>query len=256
MVEEGAKTYAPLMAVTLAGVESGRAEFINQISIIDEILHPRGWNWNGALIIVNLPDAVAYIYQAVHGAMCLETNQLALALRLARAKIEKVPIQEAMPLYQISDIIGWPDSFNHTATVAWRFLETLPERWPWLNEIFGDGDEYRASLFAYYLALNVMELVEVVASGNESLIDDQGLQLEIPACFLAMDDQTKRKGYRLILSNPDAVKGIWRDRGIDDSVIDRLWSKWIGHVAKWLNKVYDYRFFGKITHKNLVADLK
>lgn len=256
MVEDAAKAYAPLMMVALAGLESGRTEFVNQATLVDEILHPRGWNWNGVTTIVNLPDAIAYIYQALHGAMCLETDQLPLARGLALMKIERASAQEATPLYRNTDIIGWPDSLGQTATVAWKFLEDLPGKWPWLNELFGGVEDYRAALFAYYLTLNVIELAETIASGDQAVIDDPGMTLEIPVCFLAMDEETKRKGYRLILANPDTVRSIWRDRGIGDEVIERLWPKWVGHAARWLDRVYNYRFLGRVAHRNLMADLK
>ena len=86
---EGANIYAGIFSITLAGIESGREEFSNQISLIDEILNPRGWNPAGFTIITNFPETVAFIYQALNGSMCLQTHQVSLASKLARTKVTK-----------------------------------------------------------------------------------------------------------------------------------------------------------------------
>ncbi len=75
---EGISGYASLFAIALAGIESGREKFSNQISVLDEILNPRSWNHGGLTVLVNFPETVAYVYQALHGGMCLQTDQLTL----------------------------------------------------------------------------------------------------------------------------------------------------------------------------------
>jgi hypothetical protein len=44
---EGVSIYAPLFCIALVGVESGRAKLNNQISVLDDILHPKEWNRSG-----------------------------------------------------------------------------------------------------------------------------------------------------------------------------------------------------------------
>lgn len=73
---EGANIYAPIFSIALAGVESGREKFSDQVGLIDEILNPRDWEWSGITTIADLPETIAYMYQALNGAMCLQTGQL------------------------------------------------------------------------------------------------------------------------------------------------------------------------------------
>lgn len=84
----GAATYAPLIAIALAGVQSGQTKFNNQRAILDDILYPRNWNRSGRTILVDFPTTLAFVYQGLHGAVCLATDQLETAIKLVSAPIE------------------------------------------------------------------------------------------------------------------------------------------------------------------------
>jgi len=88
MCLDGIQAYDSLISVAIAGVESGR----------DAIEEP---NWNhrrsslakelsraGYTVIGDFPVVAAFSYQALHGALCLETQQLDLAMNLAKARIQ------------------------------------------------------------------------------------------------------------------------------------------------------------------------
>ena len=149
---EGTNIYAMIFSIALAGVESGREKFINQIGLIDEILNPRGWNHAGITSVVNFPDTVACIYQALHGAICLQTHQISLSAKFARTKIVKRFEEKSLPLYQRYEIVGWPETLGRKPTEVWTFLTVLSEKWIWLKELYGSGEEFKESLCAYYLA--------------------------------------------------------------------------------------------------------
>ena len=77
---------SPLISVALAGVESGREQFRDQRSILDDLLNIGGWNRSGYTGWA-IPNALGYVYHSLHGSLSLSTNQLDLALSLARVKI-------------------------------------------------------------------------------------------------------------------------------------------------------------------------
>jgi hypothetical protein len=101
-------------------------------------------------LIVNLPDTVAFIYQALHGGMCLQTDQLLLAMNLGRTRVEIGYKNETLSLYKIPQIIGWPDTLAGKADIAWNFLMTLRKMWSWLEELFGKPDNFRVSVCLVY----------------------------------------------------------------------------------------------------------
>jgi hypothetical protein len=87
MVLEAATIYSPLMAVALAGVESGNAKFSNQQAMLDEFVRPREWSTSGLVVVGSVPEALVFTYQALHGATCLELGELPLAIALSRARV-------------------------------------------------------------------------------------------------------------------------------------------------------------------------
>jgi hypothetical protein len=87
MVIEAASLFSPLMAIALAGVESGSERFRNQTSVLSDILNPSGWIRSGRTDLTDLPEALAFIYQAVNGAMCVQSRQFDLAATLAKSRL-------------------------------------------------------------------------------------------------------------------------------------------------------------------------
>ena len=103
-------------------------------------------------------------------------------------------------------------------------------------EIFGDTTDYRSALCAYYMTLNIIELVECIASGNEEWVTQDGTRLEVPLNFLMMQDTVKVRGYHLMLNNLDQVRNIWRSRNVSDGKMKEHWKNWLMLVGKWLKK--------------------
>jgi hypothetical protein len=253
---EGANIYATIFSIALAGVESGREKFTNQISLIDEILNPRGWNPAGITTIVYFPDTIACIYQALNGAMCLQTHQLSLSAKLARTKVAKRFKDSSLPLYQRHEIVGWPETLGRKSTDVWSFLIELSEKWNWLIEPFGSVEEYRESLCAYYLVLNIIELVDTIAAGNEHVLQNDEVRLDVPLSFMQEDFEILRRAYRLLLVDPVQIRNIWETKNIQEDKIKELWPRWVYHLKYWLSRTSDFGFRTTIIHENLFNDIE
>jgi hypothetical protein len=253
---EGANPYASLFSIALAGIESGRDKFSNQISLIDEILNPRGWNPAGLTKIVHFPDTVACIYQALNGAMCLQTHQLTLSAKLARTKVSKRFENKSLSLYERHEIVGWPDTLGRNSSEVWAFLSTLSQKWSWLDEPFGRPEEYRESLCAYYLVLNIIEFVDTIAVGNENVLQNEEVMLDVPLSFLKEDFEILRRAYRLLLVDPAQIRDIWTSKNIHENKLRELWPRWVYHMGYWFRRTSDFGFFRtNIIHENLFSDL-
>ncbi len=254
----GVSIYSPMISIAIAGVESGREGFKNQIGLLDEILFPSEWNENGRTILVRLPFAAGFVYQAVHGAMCLQTDQLPLALDMGKSKVEDSRGREGRQLWRLHEITGWPESFRtkKTGIDAWQGLSGLYDSWPWLGKAFGDKNEFLASLCAYYCMLNIHEYSVTLQEGLETDLKKQGLRLEIPLFVFLEDHEVLRRGYKLLIRNPAHVKAIWSSIGISDSAFSQHWDSWMKVCGSWLGQVTDYgMFFSSIAHQNLAKDL-
>ncbi len=253
---EGMSSYAALMSIALAGVESGREKFANQVSLIDEILTPRDWNRAGYVQIVDFPKSIAYIYQALHGAICLQTNQLLLAIKFARTKVLLPGEGASFPLYVIHDVVGWPESLGRNSSEAYKFIATLPNEWEWLIEIFGNSAEYREAVCSYYMALNVLEFIDTIAEGKEKILEEKEIYLDVPLCFLEEDDEVARRAYRLLINDPNAIKSFWRNLKVEDTVVKKYWPLWINHLKYWIGKTRPFAFGRHVVHENLIIDLE
>src|SRR5439155_25972840 len=98
VVDNAVQLYAPLMAVALAGITSGRDKFRDQRSVIDDLANPSGWGRGGLDVIVEIPAALVFVVQSLCGAACLDTDQLDQAIQLGRMKIATRCDSDAHPL--------------------------------------------------------------------------------------------------------------------------------------------------------------
>jgi hypothetical protein len=253
---EGLSAYAPLMCVALAGVESGREALNNQIGVLDEIMFPKNWQDSGLTVLANFPDTAAFVYQAIHGALCLETDQLQQAIRLATTRIQRPYDSESRRLFEDCDLIGWPDSLQSSCVEGWKFISNLSDNLPWLAQFFGDADSYKAALYSYYLALNVFELADTLVAGHEEAITKGQLWTSVPICPIGITDEQIRKGYRLLIRNPKALSNIWEQRGITTEKMKAAWPHWMQLTQNIISKLGFWISADRaIPHKKLFEDL-
>lgn len=257
---EGISIYAPLFSIALAGVESGRDKFLNQIGFIDEIINPRGWNWAGYTVYSNLPYTIAYIYQALHGGICMQTGQFLQVIKFARSRIT-LNDNKSYPINKCHNIVGWPDTLGGNSRTGWQFLMNLPEQWKWLEELYGTRDEYREAICAYYIAMNIIEFADTIAENKEDMLKDAQakriqIDLDLPLEFMREDKNIVRKGYRLLLTEPEKVRMIWQSKKIPDAKMKELWPVWIFHLKLWLSSQGFFMGMFQIVHENIFDELE
>lgn len=256
MVLEAATIYSPLMAVALAGVESGNPKFSNQQAMLDEFLRPRDWNASGLSVIGSVPEALVFTYQALHGAACLEVGELPLAIALSRARVAGAHHYDGVIVHGEHQFTGWPESFNHTCTMAWQYLVGLVDKWPWLGRIFGSPEDYRAALSAYYMALSIQELALLIAAGKSEALENPEMRFDVPVMWVIMPLEVQQKAYRVLLKSHDEVRHIWRSLGVADKAMAAVWPKWMEHTVGWVWKVGQFRPYGKPAYSVLFEDVR
>ena len=238
-VDKAVEIISPLMAVALVGVESGREEFRNQKSLIDDLQNIVGWNPAGYEVWIRLPNALGYVYHSLHGGICLSTSQINLAIGLAQVKIPVAGGTKFFHLWEMSEHRGYALSISGTrggnSLESWKYLINAYERWEWLSLIFEDEQEYRASLIAYYMALNIHELASKIAAGGEDTLNSiSEPYFQIPLTFLYLDYDTTRKAISLLRRNPNSLADLWTCLNVTREQVESLWENWIDLSEKAL----------------------
>ncbi len=255
IAKEAVGTYAPLLAIAVAGVESANPKFNQQKAILDDILYPKNWVRAGRTIVIELPTTIAYVYQGLYGAVCMSTNQPSLGLSMIRSHVHFPDWNERIEMWKNHGVMGWANGFEGKATTSWNQLAKLGEEWIWLTDVFGDSDEYRAALTAYYMYLNVFEYVEALRSLPIEQINPKTLRLEIPICYESESDDVKRRAYSILISSAPFVRQLWTSAGIADATVLEHWDKWTSVCSEFVEKVYSPFWRANLANRNVVADV-
>jgi hypothetical protein len=249
----GVSAYGPQMAIALAGVGSGQEKFRNQIALLDDLLFPKDWDRIGFTARVNLPEAAGYVYQALLGATCLYTFQLKIAMDGVQSQFKTSNSSKSLPVWRSSDVIGWPQAFGNSL-LAWQALTSLPDKWPWLVDVFGEKEEFITALCAYYMSLNVLEYASVIGSGSENSLKDKSYYLEVPPNFYSLSKETKRRGYRQLLQDAEQVRDIWKKLNAPEAKVREHWRTWIEFCTSAIGN-HSFARYQSFGHESLVEEL-
>ena len=267
VVDKAVEIMSPSIVVALVGVESGREEFRDQKSLLDDLLNIAEWNSSGYTTWANIPEALGYVYHSLHGGLCLSTNQINLALSLARVKVRNPGYKrESVHIWRKRNLIGWMDSLGSRCTEGWNYLTNAYERWQWLSPIFGDESEYRALLVAYYMALNIHELATIIASDQQEKLSNSydatyPFDFDVPLTFMTEDQEIYRRAQTLLLRNPEAFTELWTILNVTHEQMQNSWKNWIRLFEGWLGNVYkntpmwDIYYYNIVHHKNFFENL-
>ena len=247
ILDKAVEIISPLMVIALVGVESGREEFRDQKSLLDDLLNIIGWNTTANNTWKSLPYALGYIYHSLHGCVSLGTNQIDLAMTFAKAKIPDLyDRKKVVQVWQMSDLVGWPQTLGPNCVKSWEYLTDSYKRseWGWLPNIFGaKSEEYRSLLVAYYMALNIHELavtisLEMRENSNDGEYRNFGPHFNIPLTFMSEDHEIYQHACHLLQRNPEAVTKLWECVGVKHIEMEEVWKQWLNSCDQWLKNTY------------------
>ena len=236
---------SPLISVALAGVESGREQFRDQKSVLDDLLNIPGWSGPGHTVWAHIPDGLGYVYHSLHGSLSISTNQLDLALSLARAKIPDLYTTKAPHVWEKEDLMGWSGALGGNCREGWEYLSAAYDRWEWLSIIFEDELEYRTSLVAYYMALSIHELASTIDSGEQNTFKN------VPLTFISEGQDINQRAVSLLIRNPEALTELWTCLTVTRELMENSWRDWIRSSAGWSLGVNKFSVDTRVYHQNL-----
>lgn len=241
-VDEAVAAIAPLFALALVGVESGRAEFRDQRALLDDLLNVSGWDYSGPVELAALPSALGYVYQGFHGSMCLSTGQIDLAMQLADAPV-RMHESELKPLWQHRHLMGWPGSLGGNCRHAWNYLAQSADRWDWVRVAFGSDQDFRIALVAYFIALNIHELAALIADGQANQLErDRSVILDVPICFYSESRDVKKRAFSLLVRKPETVPILWGSLGVKRDDMEQVWPDWVRLCSIWVQEASESPF--------------
>lgn len=223
---------APLISVSLAGVESGNAQFNDQKSLLSNLLTIGGWQgdntqpWDQTW--VQIPYALGYVYHSLHGALCLNTKQLPLALGLVQEKVPfAIEYSLGTTVWENAHLMGYCQLMQ-VRKECWKNLANAYNQWEWLRLIFEDDFTYRTSLVAYYMALSIHELAAEIDSPNRKRDVPY-----VPWDFLSEGYKIKKRAVDLLHDNP-ALPELWECVAVTQEQMRDEWDSWISLCQGWL----------------------
>ena len=251
-VDEAVDIISPLISAALAGVESGQEHFNNQRSVLNNILSVSDPDLDSRLTWERIRYTLGYVYHSLHGALSINTEQIDLALDIARVKVQFWDQQNIENLWKASPFMGWSQLIgkNH-CTEGWKYLSSAYNRWEWLGSIFPDELDYRVSLVAYYMALNIHELASVIASGKQETIETSHLkEICVPLSFISEGRDINQRAISHLQSNPEALTMLWSSLIVTRTEMEDSWKNWIRQCDLWLRNVYGIGVNMEICHRN------
>ena len=257
-VDTAVEIISPLISVDLVGVESGRGQFRNQKYTFYDLLNLPEWSSDRHTVWANIPSALGYVYHSLHGSLCLNTNQLGLALSFAQVKISFGGV-EHRHVWETREFMGWSRLFGPNCKEGWKYLSKA-YNWKWLSPIFRSELEYQTSLVAYYMALHIHELATVIASGRQDTLTPSSNPMyafgfKVPLTFLSQSPDINERAVSLLLRNPEALMKLWTSLNVTRGQMEESWESWICLYEDWIWNVYQSLFDARIHLPQRFKDL-
>lgn len=252
----GVRCYQPFFAAIVAGAESGEKEFSGQLGWIDEVSQPPDWKGEGSYWI-DFPELLLFVGQALVGAMLMESGRGRQVYDLTTTRPPKRWREpESKPLFLDTSLTGWPNSLNHTCTIAWPFL-VRQFREPWAAKAFGSAEHALSALSAYYQFLSFLNFCYTFSKGH---FDSEQKQMVwpviVPQSFCRFDREVANRGFRTFLSHRDLLLELLEENGLGDpSRFEIYWKQWMAECGKWLGSVYQWHYHFEIPQANLPREI-
>lgn len=256
-VDEAVDIISPLITAALAGVESGLEHFKNQQTVLNNILNVSDPDLDSRLTWERIRYTLGYVFHSLHGALSINIGQIDLALDIARVKVQYWGQQNCENLWKASPFMGWSRLIgeNH-CTEGWKYLSSAYNRWNWLGLIFPDELDYRVSLVAYYIALNIHELAAVIASDEQETLETRHLkEFCVPLSFISEGANINQQALSMLQSNAEAITKLWSSLNVTRTEMEASWKNWVHKCQSWLVEVHDYDSYREVYHQHFFKGL-
>ena len=243
-IDEGVGVVAPLLALALASVESRQTPFNDQRSVLDDLIQISDWPrpWGSLMVVVGMLEALGYVYNYLHGATCLATGQLEVAIRFATMRV----CYQGMvgPLWKEHQLVGWPGGFEEDAKKAWDYIEEAMERHPWLGRVFPRPAAYSHALAAYCMVLSAIEYAELLSrpqAAEKILAGQQQFSFDVPPMFAYLPRAVLEQAFTTAFRDATAVELVAATSSVAPQLLRKHWRDWNAVLVKAMPRRYPVR---------------
>ena len=241
VIDQTVDIVSPLICVSLAGVESKEKEFNSQKSVLHDLFTITEWKDSSYTVWIDMPNPLRYVYHSLHGGLALKTDQLTLALNIAKEEVRITYPESKGKVWKMGELTG---GIRFSSKMGpkdhWELLADAYKRWEWLSNIFANDLEYRSLLVAYYMALNIYELATVIDSGDQE--DFNNYRLKVPLDFLSEEYETKERATDILLRN-SGVPELWECLNVTEDQMKNFWEPWIDRCKQRFWNDYRGRYY-------------
>ena len=250
-MDEAVNIVSPLISMALAGVESGEEYFKDQRSLLNNLLSISDPDLDRSLTWERIHYILGYVYHSLHGALSLNTEQIDLALDLARVKVQFYSKDNFGNVWEAPPFMGWSQLIGGNSCIeGWEYLASAYNRWEWLASIFPNELEYRVSLVAYYMTLNIHELASVISSGQQTTLNENSLkEFRVPVTFISEGRDINQSAILLLQSKSESLTKLWSSLDVTRAEMEDSWKNWIYKCGIWLREVYGIGSYWEIHHE-------
>lgn len=228
------------MVFGLAGVFSNNPAFADQRQVVEDLLSVPDWSRGGTVAIIEAPRALVYVFQYLHGALCMAYGQPDLALQLALTSVPDPDRPDLSPLWKEHGLVGWPKLLGGSCDWAWEYICNLRERRPVLEQFFALQGDYEVALAAYSMLLVLHEVADDASGATpEALANPDKFGMDFPPLFIGMSRETIATAARRTLRSKQVVVRVAERAGTKPDAMRKLWPARKKLIFKFRRDVFD-----------------
>ncbi len=229
---EAVQLAEPLMVLALCAVDSEHERIRRQLGLLDDLLRIPQWEPGGHSVIVEMPGSMAFFYHHMLGAFLVDAGYETDAVDLLTTNVAEPGLRGTRPLWQASELMGWPGSLGGNCLDAWNDLVQAYERMSWLSHFFTRPEGFQRALEGYRLLGSLIELCHFVSDGGNAERIGGRLSFNVPVPFGGGNLGDARLG--MAVPNADAVEAIISRFPVKADNVRQLWPDWyLGLAAFW-----------------------
>lgn len=254
---KGVSFYMPLFACLVAGAESGKEDFCGQLSWIDEVQNPAGWDHSGSTYWTDFPELLLFVGHALLGGMMMDSKRGDDAYELATTKIpDRRSSRDSKALFRTTGITGWPESMAHHCNLAWAFLNKTIQEQEWIGEGFGSPDHARSAVSAYYQLLSLLNFCHVSTNGRFEC-GELERTITVPLNFCRWPEPVVTRGYKIFLGQRSMITRLLEANDLKDPAkFQQHWQRWLEVCGKWLGNVFQWHFDFAVPQTSFPSDIQ
>jgi serine/threonine protein kinase len=218
----------------LTGVYSRAPAFKDQRSAVNDFASMPGLEAINQGLHVML-----YVFNYLHGALCVHVSDVALALQFATVLVRDNSETERA-LWRRRDLVAGPQLLGDAHVKRWSYIRQLFEARPIIRKFFPLGKDFEIGMAAYSMLLSMLEFsYDSIAITPTNWSIPTNVKLAVPPLFVFMPEDVIESASKLTFENKAAVASVAAVSGARVEILRKQWPAWKQYIEAYRAKVKD-----------------